>query len=120
MKKIIFITAIYIPTILLLTSCGGPKNDAKKVCDCFTELEKKIAPEKEKLSKEIDELQKQGSTEASLKALELSTKLLKISLDTDNECTKMMDEFTKKYKGDNEKYMEFAGAFDNCGKESKN
>ena len=110
----------YLSLILfsILTSCG-PKSDAEKVCDCFMELEEKIKSENEQLQKRIDMLQEQNTLSSSLEAFKLSTKMMENSFNTDNECSKMNDEFMEKYKNDHGKLMEYLGGFDECSKKSK-
>ena len=102
----------------ILISCG-PKSDAEKVCDCFTELDEKIKSENEELQKRIDMLKEQKTLNSSLEAFKLSTKMMENSFNIDNECSKMNEEFMEKYKNDHDKLMEYLGGFDECSKKSK-
>lgn len=102
----------------ILISCG-PKSDAEKVCDCFTELDEKIKSENEELQKRIDMLKEQKTLNSSLEAFNLSTKMVENSFNFDNECSKMNEEFMEKYKNDHDKLMEYLGGFDECSKKSK-
>ena len=115
MRKIIK-KLFFIVLIANFISCESPKSDAEKLCDCITKLQVETDEKNAEIQAEINELKSQNTTDATLKSLDLATKMLGKTFD--NECFKMQAEMLEKYKNDTEKQFEFFKEFENCNSNS--